>query len=265
MRDLSVCISNDNKGTDIISTIDSIAAAGFKKAFIQWYDKDWEVDQQTQLDYAKSKGLEITFAHLGYSTLNDLWFEDETGEKTTEVYLNDVRQLFGNGVYSVMMHPSRKHEDHPYDERGIERWRRVCNLANELGMKASFENTYVRGALYTVFDNIKADNVGVCFDSGHSNVYYNGDYPFDKFAGKIFEIHLHDNHGLKDEHLLPFDGNIDWDEIIGKLVKAGYKGDISLELCYRNEYEKMGVYEFYKEGYKRGVKLQEIFEKYDNM
>ena len=40
MLDLAVCVSYDSK-SNIYETIDAIKAAGFKKVFVQWYDKDW--------------------------------------------------------------------------------------------------------------------------------------------------------------------------------------------------------------------------------
>ena len=42
--------------------------------------------------------------------------------------------------------------------------------------------------------------------------------------------HLHDNHGLRDEHLLPFEGNIDWMRVLEALQGNGYAGVYLLEL-----------------------------------
>ena len=64
MLDLAVCVSYDGK-SNIYEAIDAIKAAGFKKVFVQWYDKDWEISQQDQVDYVRKAGLEIIFAHLG--------------------------------------------------------------------------------------------------------------------------------------------------------------------------------------------------------
>jgi sugar phosphate isomerase/epimerase len=36
----------------------------------------------------------------------------------------------------------------------------------------------------------------------------------------IVSFHLHDNHGDKDEHLLPYDGSIDWSAAIPILQSA---------------------------------------------
>ena len=45
----------------------------------------------------------------------------------------------------------------------------------------------------------------------------------------VSSVHLHDNHGDKDEHLPPFDGTIDWPEAI-KLLKSAPDANLPLVL-----------------------------------
>ena len=73
-------------------------------------------------------------------------------------------------------------------------------------------------------------------------------------------MHLHDNHGSLDEHLLPYDGTINWEHVISKLKECNYNSYVTLELSYRNDYLEMSPVEFYKEGIKRGEKLINLFE-----
>jgi len=55
-----------------------------------------------------------------------------------------------------------------------------------------------------------------------------GDEPAEERISKAFEpmrelvasVHLHDNHGEKDEHLPPYDGSIDWKSAIPVLKGA---------------------------------------------
>jgi len=42
-------------------------------------------------------------------------------------------------------------------------------------------------------------------------------------------VHLHDNHGEKDEHLPPYDGTIDWPAAI-KLLKTAPESNLPLVL-----------------------------------
>ena len=59
---------------------------------------------------------------------------------------------------------------------------------------------------------------------------------------------------------MPFDGTIDWEDVIKKLKENGYNGPITMELCYRYNYSDMGIEKFYEKGYEVGKKLQKMFD-----
>ena len=61
MNNLAVCITNDNKTVTVYETIDAVVNAGFKNVFIQWYDQNFEVSQEEQLKYIKSKNKNARF------------------------------------------------------------------------------------------------------------------------------------------------------------------------------------------------------------
>lgn len=42
-------------------------------------------------------------------------------------------------------------------------------------------------------------------------------------------MHIHDNDGTYDEHLMPGDGNLNWQDFLHSLKAVGYKGDFVLE------------------------------------
>jgi sugar phosphate isomerase/epimerase len=54
------------------------------------------------------------------------------------------------------------------------------------------------------------DSIGVCLDLGHAHFTVGVPEAIATLAGRIVQVHAHDNHGLKDEHLWPGDGTIDW-------------------------------------------------------
>jgi sugar phosphate isomerase/epimerase len=45
----------------------------------------------------------------------------------------------------------------------------------------------------------------------------------------VSSVHLHDNHGEKDEHLLPYDGSIEWPAAI-KLLKSAPQTSLPIVL-----------------------------------
>ena len=159
------------------------------------------------------------------------------------------------------MHLTSKSEAPQYNEIGLNRLKEIANCAKELDVKVAFENTKIKGYLDYVIDNIDNDNVGICFDSGHYHVHFNDEFNFEKFKDRIFAVHLHDNDQSDDLHLMPFDGTLNWKEVMQNLKNCNYVGPITMELCYRYEYLDMGIEKFYKNGYEVGMKLLEMIKK----
>lgn len=77
---------------------------------------------------------------------------------------------------------------------------------------------------------VARENFGFCIDTGHA--FYGKEEITDylEFAGKkLFATHIHDNHGTKDEHLFPGEGDINWLPVIRKLKALGYSREWMFE------------------------------------
>lgn len=71
---------------------------------------------------------------------------------------------------------------------------------------------------------------GWCFDTGHANVHHVTPDALIGLEHAPLSLHIQDNHGTwQDEHLMPGDGNIDWENFMRVLHKIDYKGDFVLE------------------------------------
>ena len=79
-------------------------------------------------------------------------------------------------------------------------------------------------------EDAQLSEVGICFDSGHSFLQADPHREIREGEAWIVATHLHDNHRLKDEHLLPFDGHIDWPKVLEALEAVQYSGSLTLEL-----------------------------------
>lgn len=259
-RDVAIVVSNSNEGIGAYETIDAIVNAGFKNVFIQWYNRDWNPTQEEQLKYVREKGLNIIFAHLGYKNINDIWIEGENGDILVENYKNDIRICKENGISTVVMHLIGGKVMPEYNELGLKRLQELADYAETLDVKIAIENTKRKEYLYYVIDNIKNKNVGVCFDSGHYHIFSNDDFEWDKVKDRIFAIHLHDNDKSDDLHLIPFDGTLNWEDVIMKLRESNYNGPITMESCYRSNYLDISIEEFYKRSYEVGETLKCMFE-----
>ena len=68
-----------------------------------------------------------------------------------------------------------------------------------------------------------------CWDTGHGNCE-GGQYGEIMTLGdELYAIHYNDNHGQRDEHLMPYLGTLNHDEIMNALIDSRYKGYFTLE------------------------------------
>lgn len=79
---------------------------------------------------------------------------------------------------------------------------------------------------------------GFCLDTGHSHmVGRDVEMVIEDLGSRLKVLHIHDNNGTEDEHLIPYTqnpgnkgmGQIDWDGVIRALRKINYEGALSFE------------------------------------
>jgi sugar phosphate isomerase/epimerase len=73
-------------------------------------------------------------------------------------------------------------------------------------------------------DELELPDLGICFDIGHAFIMGDPVEAIETCSGHVVTTHLHDNQGRSDDHLVPFDGGIDWGGAIVALQKIGYDG-----------------------------------------
>jgi sugar phosphate isomerase/epimerase len=69
-----------------------------------------------------------------------------------------------------------------------------------------------------------------CFDIGHAHMEGGAEAGFHLMRDRVVTAHIHDNHGEKDEHLLPWEGTIDWDAALGEFASMPEPLPLVLEL-----------------------------------
>ncbi len=50
-------------------------------------------------------------------------------------------------------------------------------------------------------------------------------------SGELVTTHIHDNRGKDDDHLVPFEGRIEWPTTLMSMQKVGYEGLYLFELA----------------------------------
>ncbi|MBE6388173.1 MAG: sugar phosphate isomerase/epimerase [Lentisphaerae bacterium] len=85
--------------------------------------------------------------------------------------------------------------------------------------------------LLALADLFKGD-VGICWDFGHAQTAFGSDNLVElrKVSHLLATTHVHDSHSQKDLHLIPFYGNVDWENIMPYLKSINYDGPFSFEL-----------------------------------
>ena len=73
-------------------------------------------------------------------------------------------------------------------------------------------------------------STGICLDFGHALLLGDVVEAIEATAEHLVTVHLHDNHGRADDHLVPFDGRIDWPAALMAVQKVGYDGVFLMEL-----------------------------------
>lgn len=73
----------------------------------------------------------------------------------------------------------------------------------------------------------------MCLDVGHANVSKNTHLFLPSLTHRIAALHLHDNNGTKDEHLIPGDGIIDFVKIMKELIDGRYAYHYGIECLQR--------------------------------
>lgn len=85
--------------------------------------------------------------------------------------------------------------------------------------------------LYKMLENdFDVPGVGACVDAGHAFLLGDVTDGIETLAGYVLTTHLHDNDGEQDQHKVPFDGMINWEQTLMALQKVGYDGVLLMEL-----------------------------------
>ncbi len=75
--------------------------------------------------------------------------------------------------------------------------------------------------------------VKFCFDTGHAHIEGGVEAGFELMRDRVVTVHVHDNHGDKDEHLPPTEGSIDWDAAFAAFSNAPEMPALVIELKER--------------------------------
>jgi sugar phosphate isomerase/epimerase len=97
-------------------------------------------------------------------------------------------------------------------------------FAKQRGVTLALENT--PGSLATptnlchLIEDTGLSDLRLCFDAGHAHLGDGVETSFEFMRDLVVTAHVHDNHGERDEHLLPFQGSINWWALLRVLAQS---------------------------------------------
>ena len=111
----------------------------------------------------------------------------------------------------------------------------ICQLAEALDVQVALEimgnNLSTPGDLTDMLErSFEGADLGICMDVGHAHLL--GDTPeaIETTSEYLVTTHIHDNRRQADDHLLPFQGSINWPATIMAFEKIGYDGVLMYEV-----------------------------------
>lgn len=230
-----------------------IKKAGFD-GVLMWWSSDFGRgdDYRNGPKYAAEAGLLIENIHTPILCQNNLWLDNQDGETVFDTYMQCISDCKEFAIPTMVVH--LPNDEHPYNELGLSRVKKMAEKAEQLGINIAMENLWNIKNLSYILKNIDSKRVGYCYDACH---HFNNKEAGDLLAlygDRLMALHLHDNKGVNNQHQLPFDGDIDWTDVMKKIVGTGYQGATALEPM-NWDYHEITPEEFFQKAVKVARRL----------
>ena len=191
------------------------------------------------INIAKQSNIDFSQTHLPYRTGNNTFSSPEEEVFFKEMELRGLQISKMIGAKYAVIHPvylespvGNVDENIAYNRQV---YAHVLEMAQKLGIGIAFENMVDHRGFYRAEDLIRlADTLetGICWDFGHGLLNYGPDQtkPLLMCGNRIKALHVHDNYGDSDTHMMIGMGKNNWPQIIKTLDDIKYKGEFILEI-----------------------------------
>ena len=248
-------------GIDALDFLTPAKEVGFEGYFTHPYIADDIEAMRKVKSLGDSLGLECETSHSVMAGCTTIWEEGPEGDEYIELMKRNLDNCVELGIPTLVVHIKPDFDLSPDFDRGIKRLERLVAYAGEKNIKIAFENIRNVDYLVRTLEHFKQPYVGYCIDVGHESCNTPGEYFLPIIGDRLFCTHIHDNDCIHDQHMIPFDGKIDFDRVCKQLRDCGYKGNLTVEVKYSDEYRaKMTEKEFIQRAYNAAVKLKEMVE-----
>jgi len=187
------------------------------------------------LKFLKGQGLELQ-VHAPLSDINISAFSEKVRRASVAEVVEAIQVGSELGVGCVTFHPGLMSPTSSLDPTRVHKLARdstleVAKAAKEFGVPVAIENMprMKWGAFQSpleLLECIEGTEVGICFDAGHA-LTANLIDEYLELKARFLNVHLHDNGGGMDEHLILGQGKVPFQKILASL--SGYRGNFVIE------------------------------------
>lgn len=216
-------------------TIRYIKQAGFSGVYLSGNEG---VVTESDIKFIYTNNLEIDTYHLPYNTpfnlINALWCNGLNAFEAKKILKAHIKFAKDNGIKTVILHASSGYNPPEITDVGLNHFQEVLDFGASLDIDIAIENIKKMQYVEALLENNKGDNIGFCFDIGHANAFTQNLYTYDwcPLIKRLKSVHIHDNYGKEDLHLIPGKGNIDFDFVFNKILLDN-NTNLTLETYYK--------------------------------
>lgn len=244
-------------GVAEIDALEKIRQAGFETVFTG------ENDPKTVYNFkerCEQLGLSVDSLHAPFRGINSFWIPGLAYRDLRNGIYSSIDAASGADIPVIVCHVSSGWFPPQLCDIGFQRFDELVDYAISKNVKVAFENLRKVGNLAAIMERYeKIPEVGFCYDFGHEHGYTATVHFLELFGDRVFCTHIHDNHGRSqedyygepDEHLMPFDGNLDYADAMKRLCQTNYTGALTLEIGQKGEYLEKSHKEFLQIAYER--------------
>ena len=229
--------------------ITHIVGAGFRYIDLSLYtvtpedallgNTNWQDNAKRLLEHAQSLGAAFVQAHsVGFNPLEEDAFW-QTGFDATVRSL-EICQLLG--IPNTVVHAGwrRGISIEEFFELNKAFYEKLFPYMEKTGVNVLTENStpanmgdrpyIISGADTRAFaDYVNHPLFHVCWDTGHANIQGNQYDDIITLGDHLRAVHINDNRGTGDEHIIPYLGTVNLDEIMHALKDVGFQGAFTFE------------------------------------
>ena len=177
----------------------------------------------------QEEGLEVTI-HGPFMDLSPGGMDRRVKEVTLDRFSRTIACARFLRPKTIVFHPGYEKRQFDEDvnrwlESSLETWSPLVVEAEKDDLVIAIENVFEEtpDSLKRLLDAVHSPHFRFCFDTGHHHSFSMRKAPLscwiEALGAYLWEVHLHDNHGEKDEHLPMGEGGFDFDQFFDLLFR----------------------------------------------